>query len=218
MENNFKTKICGITRPEDATFALKQGTDYIGLINYQKSPRFINESRIKELIDDIPLGKRVYVNVSPSPEELQRILTLGFDYYQIHFNANTDIQVLKTWSSIVKPHQLWLAPRISKKDPFPEHLLKLTNTILLDSYNVNLYGGSGETGDWNNFRTLRKAYPQTQFILAGGLNTKNINNAVSLSGANFVDFNSGVEESPGIKDHQAIEELFSLISKFRKPH
>lgn len=218
VRNSFKTKVCGITRTEDITFALQQGADYIGLIHYQKSPRFVNESQIKELIGHIPSSKRVYVNVSPSPKSLKKILSLGFDYYQIHFDPNIEIRLLQTWSSMVKPNRLWLAPRISKREIFPEHILDLADTVVLDTYDEKLYGGSGETGDWNTFRTLRETYPHTQFILAGGLNVKNIDKAVSTSGTNFIDVNSGIEKTPGIKDHHAIEELFSLISTFRKQY
>ena len=218
VKNSLRTKICGITRTEDIDCALQLGADYIGLIHYQKSPRYVNEAKLKELMFQIPTGKRVYVDVCPSPENLQRISTLGFDYYQIHFNIGTKFQLLKNWSLTVKPHQLWLAPRIPGEEPFPKQLLTLANTIVLDTYHQNIFGGSGETGDWDTFCSIREDYPQTQFILAGGLKVKNIENAITHSGADFIDINSGIEKSPGIKDHQKMKELFTIISRFRNPH
>ena len=68
-------------------------------------------------------------------------------------------------------------------------------------------GGNNQTWNWSNFKNLNN----NPFILSGGLNSSNIKNAINLTGANFVDINSGVEIEKGEKSITLIEEIVSLI-------
>ena len=78
-------KVCGITRREDAIASLELGAAAIGINIYPPSPRFVSLESAKELLEIIPPGKRVMVDVAPTPKDLQKRLALGFDFFQIHF-------------------------------------------------------------------------------------------------------------------------------------
>lgn len=79
--------------------------------------------------------------------------------------------------------------------------------FLLDTYSNDEYGGTGVTFDW----TLLKDKTDMPIILSGGLNPDNILAAIAAVNPSAVDVNSGVESSPGIKDHSKIEQLFNQV-------
>ena len=91
--------------------------------------------------------------------------------------------------------------------------LPLAATFLLDTFHAAGFGGSGKTGDWAKFARYRETYPQHTWILAGGLSPDNVAEAVAQSGAFFVDVNSGVETSPGVKDHAKLRALGEALAK-----
>ena len=68
-------------------------------------------------------------------------------------------------------------------------------------------GGNNSTWNWSNFNNANNL----PFILSGGLNSSNIKESIDLTGADFIDINSGVEVEPGEKTISLIEEIISLI-------
>ncbi len=70
-------------------------------------------------------------------------------------------------------------------------------------------GGNNLAWDWTKFHNTNKI----PFVLSGGLNSSNIKEAIDLTGADFVDINSGVEVEPGEKTISLLEEIISLIHK-----
>ncbi len=212
MISGIRVKVCGMTRVEDAQLALKLGADYCGVIRYDKSPRMATESQARRLSNSIPAGKRVCVDVSPTPQELEAHGDLGFDYFQVHFDLEVAMATVAAWSGIVGREALWLAPRIPPGELFPENVLAFADTILIDSYHAQDYGGTGKTGNWLGFAELMQRYPDTRFVLAGGLNADNIREAVRVSGARMVDVASGVEASPGIKDPSKMRAFFTALA------
>jgi phosphoribosylanthranilate isomerase len=76
-----------------------------------------------------------------------------------------------------------------------------TDTIVLDSAAAGQFGGSGSVFPWERAVDLRQRYPATRFILAGGLTPENVSEAISLVRPFAVDVTTGVEESPGRKNH-----------------
>lgn len=211
MVSGTRVKVCGVTRVEDAQLALELGADYCGVIRYDKSPRMATEAQARRLSNSLPVGKRVCVDVSPTPQELENHGDLGFDFFQIHFDLEVAMATVAAWSGVVGREALWLAPRIPPGEPFPENMLAFADTILIDTYHAEDYGGTGQTGNWAQFGQLMRSYPDTRFVLAGGLNPENIREAVRVSGARVVDVNSGVEASPGIKDPEKLRAFFAAL-------
>ncbi len=211
MSNSIKVKVCGIKREEDSVTALIEGADFIGINVYKDSPRSVSLDRAEELLAKIPEGKRVVVDVSPDDTKRMLIKKLSFDYFQLHFDISTEETVISEWVKIFGREKLWLAPRIPSIDEFPRFLFDYVDTFLIDAFSENVFGGTGKTGNWDDFAKIRKRYLEKNFILAGGLNPENICDAVKNSGAEHVDVNSGVESEPGVKDAEKVHKFFAAL-------
>lgn len=206
----IQVKICGIRQAGDAEYAQTCGADYIGMIHFPKSPRYVVLDEISGILPAIAPGKRVVVTVEPEIELVEKLLNAGADYLQIHLRS-IELTRIQEWSSLVTPDRLWLAPKLPPGEAFPEELLPYAKTMLIDTYSKDVHGGTGKTGDWQGFRNLVSNYPDTRFILAGGLNPGNVRQALEASGATAIDVGSGVEAQPGIKDREKIAALFRQL-------
>lgn len=211
MYQRVDIKICGLTRDADVDLALSLGADYCGFIVYPKSPRGLSLERARELAARVPAGKRVLVDVETGTEELERYRDAGFDYFQIHSGLPISLATLAAWSGLVGPEKLWLAPRVGPAEAFPLVTLDFARTLLVDTFDKNQVGGTGQVGDWERFRDLSAQYPERNWILAGGLTPENVLQAVRETGTAHLDVNSGVESAPGIKDAAKLRELFSVL-------
>lgn len=211
MRSLPKIKVCGLTREEDVKLTLSLGADYLGFILYPQSPRAVPLDRAVELAAAVPAGQRVAVDVATSLDDLKRYLYAGFDYFQIHFGADFDHSNLAKYSKIVGKEKLWLAPRLASEDTFSEDILDYANTILIDTFVNDQFGGTGKVGDWTRFNALKERYPQTNWVLAGGLSPSNLLDALASATADHLDINSGVEIAPGIKDGAKLREAFKVL-------
>ncbi len=212
MIGNTHLKVCGITRLEDARRAAELGADFLGFILYSKSPRYISAEDYKALAPGLPSGpKRVAVLVEPSSEMLLAVRALGFDRFQIHARLEVDVSTVAEWSASVGPGALCLVPKLPPGGGFPDHWIEYANSFLVDTYHAEGFGGSGRTGDWTGFARLASAHPTKTWILAGGLSPENVREARAQSGARFVDVNSGVELSPGVKDAAKLAALAAAL-------
>ena len=206
-----KIKVCGLTREEDVKLTLSLGADYFGFILYSQSPRAVSLDRAVELAAAVPMGQRVAVDVATSLEDLKSYSDAGFDYFQIHFGADFEHNRFAEYSKIVGKEKLWLAPRLAFEDTFPEVILDYADTILIDTFVEDQFGGTGKVGDWARFNSLKERYPQTNWVLAGGLSPSNLLEALASTAADHLDINSGVETAPGIKDEVKLREAFKVL-------
>ena len=211
MAKVVQFKVCGLTSQADAAAADQAGASFLGFILHPKSPRFVSLEAAQAIAAGLPGRKRVAVSVEPTLAELQQQLAAGFDYFQIHFWHELPIEQVRAWSELVSPSRLWLAPKLPPTVEIDPAHLALANTILFDTYQPAGFGGSGRTGDWAKFARSQAQYPATKWILAGGLSPENIVQALAESGAEVVDVNSGIESSPGIKDHARLREFVSRL-------
>ena len=211
MQSLPKIKVCGLTREEDVKLTLSLGADYFGFILYPRSPRAVSLDRAVELASAVPMGQRVAVDVATSLEDLNSYSDAGFDYFQIHFGADFEHNSLAEYSKIVGKEKLWLAPSLASEDTFTEVILDYADTILIDTFVKDQFGGTGKVGDWARFNTLKERYPQTNWILAGGLSPSNLLQALASTAADHLDINSGVETAPGIKDEVKLREAFKVL-------
>lgn len=215
MSYRPKVKICGITRPEDVELALSLGADYIGIIVHEQSPRAVPLSRLPELVSLIPEGRRVLVDVATPTDVLSEYRNLPFDFFQIHFDLDIAIASVAAWSGLVGRDRLWMAPRIPPEEAFfPQIIMEFAETVLVDTFSKNAFGGTGKTGDWQRFLDWSALYQHKQWILAGGLNPKNVHEALNVCRPTIIDVNSGVESEPGIKDRALLTELFAQVDRF----
>ena len=206
-------KVCGITRSEDAKHCINLGANALGFIFHPSSPRNLSLDNFKIIQNGISFQNclQVAVAVAPEPSMVEQFLEAGFDRFQFHFPADYSHQKIADWAEVVGKQNLWLAPRLNPDEEFPAEFLKYAQTMLIDTYCDQAFGGTGRLSDWNRFKAFKKQYSEHQWYLAGGLGPENLCQAVKETEPDGVDLNSGVESSPGIKDLKKINQVFSLF-------
>lgn len=207
MINGVRLKVCGLTSLVDADAADAVGADALGFIFYPKSPRGITLTQYAAMKDRLPPRKKVAVSVGPPVADLAAQAAAGFDFFQIHFGADTPTHLVASWAETVGLSRLWLAPKLPPGQEVKSDWLPLADTFLLDTFHADKFGGTGETGDWGKFKRHREGHPAKTWILSGGLTPANVAAAVTATGARFLDVNSGVELSPGVKDPAKLKAL-----------
>ena len=199
-----RVKICGITRAEDARVAADAGADAIGLVFYPPSPRYVTPEQAAEIVYGLPpFLVKVGLFVNHSPAEVAEVCNLvNLDLLQFH-GDETASYCDRTGKPYLKAVRM--APGCSVTDSVAEYAGAAG--ILLDSFNPDQYGGSGETFDWQKI-PADLALP---LILAGGLNCDNVVSAVEMVRPYAVDVSSGVETAPGVKSAAKIREFINLV-------
>jgi len=188
-----KVKICGITRVEDARAAVELGADMIGLNFYAPSPRSISLQRAKGIRAAVNSHCVVGVFVNASREFVAECLdTLHLDMIQFHGDEPADF--LDGW-----PVPIIRALRLKDGERFDPSAHASSIYALLDTFHPGLYGGTGAKRPLADLRGL----DLTRVFVSGGLNPDNVHEAAALS-PYAVDVASGVEASPGIKDHDKL--------------
>jgi phosphoribosylanthranilate isomerase len=188
----MRTKICGITRIEDALCALNNGAWALGFNFYKHSPRIITVEKAKSIIDALP--KKVVtvgVFVEHNAEEIMRVMEkVGLDFAQVYHDHCVPAALKQI---------MLLTFRVNSEDALPPgSVFSQYAAIVLDAPHDTLYGGTGRVADWTLARYLSKKYT---LILAGGLHMSNVREAVETVQPFAVDVASGVESSPGVKEH-----------------
>ncbi|MCX8164458.1 MAG: phosphoribosylanthranilate isomerase [Aquificaceae bacterium] len=196
-----KIKLCGFTRREDIQKAVELGADYIGIILYPKSPRCVSWERAKELVELSGSVKSVAVMVNPSHQEAERAIQIGFDLLQLH--GEEDFYLVES----LGPEKIIKGFRTCPGQK-PSQEWKRVYGLLLDACS-NLYGGSGQKSDWEMAKSL--ATTGFRVFLAGGLKPENVAEAIRKVEPYAVDASSGIESSPGIKDHKKMEDFINAV-------
>lgn len=195
-------KVCGLTRAEDARAALEAGAIYGGVIFVPASPRCVNETQARAVIAAAPLR---YVGVfrdAPIAEVAAKAEALGLAAVQLHGDEDqTYIDALR--AALPENVQIWKA--LSVKASLPARDLNHVDRYLLD----NGQGGSGQPFDWS----LLAGQDLSNVMLAGGLGPDNCV-AAAKSGCAGLDFNSGVESQPGIKDAGKLTSVFQTLRAY----
>jgi phosphoribosylanthranilate isomerase len=204
-------KICGITNLNDGQKALSLGADAIGFIAYPKSKRYIDSKKVKEIVAQLsetyPSSDYVGVFVNAKKEEITPYINAGINIIQFHGNETND-----EVNNINIECKKWKALAISTTEEIERINNFNVHRILIDAYDKENYGGTGKLANWE---LAKKAIKETKkkVILAGGITARNITQAIQKTNPYGLDLSSGVEKSPGIKDHKKLEELFKELKK-----
>lgn len=195
--NSVRIKICGITNIDNALEATAAGADAIGLVFYQPSPRSVSIEQAVEIVQTLPpFVSSVGLFVNAEAEYINKVLEqVPLDLLQFH-GDETEEQCTKFNRPYIKA--IRIKPEINLIEACQTY--KLARGILVDTYNPKVAGGTGEVFDWTllpNIETLPK-----KIILAGGLTSNNVANAVQKIQPWAVDVSGGVEKSKGIKDNK----------------
>ena len=199
-----RSKICGITRIEDALAAVEAGADAIGLVFYAKSPRAVTVQQARAIIAALPpFVTTVGLFVNASRCELGEILdAVPLDLLQFHGDeSSADCEGYHR--PYIKALRVKAGDDIAAScDAYPR-----ASGILLDTYVEGVPGGTGEAFDWSLVpRGLSKP-----IILAGGLSAQNVAQAIAQVRPYAVDVSGGVEQAKGIKDQAKIRAFMQAV-------
>jgi len=194
---DLKVKICGITNLDDATAAVEAGADALGFMFYEPSPRHVQIECVAKIVQKLPLWVlKVGVFVNPDPELVMTALgNCGLNLLQFHGEESPDFCA----SFGVMSMKAFRLKDSGSLLSIPNYR---TDVYLLDSYVAGKQGGTGEKFNWN-LAVEAKKFGKPIF-LAGGLTPQNVGEAVKEVQPYGVDVSSGVELSPGKKDHGKI--------------
>ncbi|WP_171964521.1 bifunctional indole-3-glycerol-phosphate synthase TrpC/phosphoribosylanthranilate isomerase TrpF [Cronobacter sakazakii] len=197
-----ENKVCGLTRPQDAQSAWQAGALYGGLIFVGSSPRAVTDEQARAVIEAAPLR---YVGVfrdAPVEDVVAKANAFSLAAVQLHGDEDqTYISALR--ASLPETTAIWKAQSVS-------HALPPRNLQYVDRYVLdNGQGGTGQRFDWS----LLEGQTLDNVMLAGGLGADNCVQAAQL-GCAGLDFNSGVESAPGIKDSDKLAAVFRTLRAY----
>lgn len=184
-------KICGITRPEDAEAAARFGASYIGFVLWPKSPRAATLDVVRAIVPTLPEGVTpVGVFVDPTRQQINDAAAAGIRIAQIHSPWDGGFSDLTI--PVIRAVHLSADRKAGIEPEITDQL------ILLDAHDPIKHGGTGKMVDWTRAQVVART---RRVILAGGLTPFNVRTAIEAVRPYGVDVASGVESSPGIKDH-----------------
>jgi phosphoribosylanthranilate isomerase len=194
-----KVKVCGITNEDDALQAVDAGADALGFVFYDLSPRCISYETAERIIRKLPpfvVTVGVFVN-NPIRSINLAVERCGIQVVQLHGDETPDF-CAGIRHQIVKAFRVRDITSIENIRNYP------VSGFLLDAYVPGSYGGTGLTFNWETAKLAKQYGP---IILAGGLNVNNVRKAAETVAPYAIDVSSGVEASPGKKDHAKVEEF-----------
>jgi phosphoribosylanthranilate isomerase len=202
-----RVKVCGITRHEDAELAVELGAWALGLVLWPQSPRAADPAAAAAIA--AALRRRVElvgVFVNATLEEIAHAADeLHLTHVQLHGDEGPAFCAeagRRTGAKVIK------AIRVASAADFQDVERYHTDFHLLDTAVRGLRGGSGRTWDWALAGTRRRRVPA---ILSGGLNPDNVAAGIAAVEPFAVDVSSGVEASPGVKDHAKLRAFMAAV-------
>jgi len=193
----MRIKFCGITRIEDAREAVRLGAWAIGLNHWAGSPRRCDPGTAVEISAELRREVEIVgVFVNPTLDELARAAEdESLAMLQLHGDEGPDFcreAARRTGCKVIKAVRVRTAADVLGAEAFR------TDFHLFDAHHPETPGGTGESFDWDLVARRRFGVPA---ILAGGLTPGNLAEAISITRPDAVDVASGIESSPGVKDH-----------------
>jgi phosphoribosylanthranilate isomerase len=197
-------KICGVTNLEDAKIAVLAGANALGFIFHPGSPRHVTPERSKEITSLLPMSVcKVGVFVDCDAGEVKKISRFcRLDLIQLHGHESPDYCRHFPRSVLLKAVALRSGEDLAVLSEYP------VKAIVVDTYDPGSPGGTGKTGDWN---LAKRAGEKCALILAGGLNSGNVQAAIERVSPRAVDISSGVETRPGKKDPEKIRAFIAAV-------
>ena len=204
--SRVKVKICGVRTPEEAHAAVNAGADALGFNFWRQSARYIEPRVARELIEGLPpIVCTVGVFVNEAASRIVEIATeLALNAVQLH--GDEPIEFSEQLGSIktIKAFRVGQDFDLSVIEKYS------VDMVLLDSSIEGSYGGTGQRFDWRIAIEAKRLAP---IILAGGLTTANVWDAITHVRPAAIDVCSGVEAEPGRKDLDKIRRFMAIVAR-----
>ena len=200
----MKIKICGITQADNAREVALLGIDAVGLVFYEQSPRHVDVESAIQVVNALPpFINRVGLFVNADSGFIDEVLCeVPIDTLQFHGDESV-IECTQYGMPFIKALRVNENTNIAKMaDDYHQ-----ASGLLLDAFNKDAYGGTGEQFDWS----LAKVDIDLPIILAGGLNPDTVADAIAQVNPYAVDVSSGVESESGIKDIAKIQQFIHKV-------
>jgi phosphoribosylanthranilate isomerase len=199
----FLVKICGLSTPESLEWALSAGADLVGFVHFEKSPRHLSAEAAGALASQVAgRARTVVLTVDADDRLLDRLVdTVAPDLVQLHGRESPErvAEVRRRFGRpVIKALGIGSAEDVASASAYVE----VADLLLFDAKppkDASRPGGLGVAFDWS---LLKGA--STPFLLSGGLDPSNVDQAVRQVRPSGVDVSSGVESAPGRKDETRI--------------
>ena len=198
-----RVKICGITSADDAAAAVEAGADALGFVFAPGTPRLVQLDVAERIVKELPpFVATVGVFVDQPLEDLLRIADrCHLRAVQLH-GSEPEAYSRRIPFTVIKAIRVRDAHDLRAIETYPAH------AFLLDAFVEGQAGGTGMAISWD---LARHAKGKAPIILSGGLRPETVGQAVRLVRPYGVDVSSGVERSPGRKDHKKVREFLAAV-------
>ncbi len=205
----MRVKICGITNLEDAEAAVAAGADALGFILFEQSKRFIPMENAIRIVQRLPpFVQTVAVTVNAMKEFTNlgwRKQLKNFSLAQLHGEETPmHVKAVSKYLPVIKVFAADLAKTITPGN-------YQVSAYMLDTPSADR-GGTGRVFDWTLASDFKRRITKP-LILSGGLNLENVAKAVETVQPYAVDVSSGVEASPGRKEHARLRDFIQICKK-----
>ena len=206
-----EAKICGLSTPETLDAAVAAGARFVGFVTYPRSPRHVASNDVlKALGARVPKGViRTGLFVDPDDALLdERLATGAIDLLQLHGEETPErVAAIKarTGKAVMKVIKVGEASDIERGIAA---YVGVADRLMFDVAGGTLPGGNATAFDWTFLSGRTVPLP---WLLAGGLTSDNVAEAVRVTGAPTVDVSSGVESSRGVKSVELIRAFLDRV-------
>jgi phosphoribosylanthranilate isomerase len=207
-----RVKICGMTRAEDVDAAIMGGADAVGfIVGFPSSPRNLTVDYAAGLARRVgPFVDAVLVTTTDVVKnDLAKVKALRPDAIQLYGDSISPGDLRGSLGvRLIRPYLL------KSTDPADaKRAVDGFDALLTDTYVAGAHGGTGRTSDWAVCADVKSAIAPTPLVLSGGLNPQNVEEAVRRVRPFAVDVSSGVESSPGVKDHHKVSAFIRMAKE-----
>jgi phosphoribosylanthranilate isomerase len=208
----ISVKICGLTDAKAVATAVDAGANFIGFVFYRRSPRFVSIESAAELTSGVPRSATsVGLFVDPTDSQIEKTLKkIRLGMLQLH-GKETPVRVAAIRKKFNVPVMKAIGVATRADVLSASDYQGVADWLMFDAKPVpsaTRPGGNATAFDWALMKTFHGALP---WMLAGGLTSKNVADAVKASGARTVDVSSGVETSPGVKSPAKIRAFIKAV-------
>lgn len=196
-------KICGITNLEDALAAVEAGADALGFVFVGSSRRAVSRKTCSEILAALPptvITVGVVADEDPTfLKDLLRVCPLG----ALQFHGDEPPETVLPFKERAKVFKAIRVKDASSLEQIPRY--RGVEAVLLDTHQPGQKGGTGVPFDWALAAEAKRF--EVPIIVAGGLSPANVGDVARAVDPYGVDVSSGVESSPGKKDHALVREF-----------